>query len=115
MELTLTIAEVAMSFGFSIGFLWGEAFSNVDGKIKHESDWFKSLSPVWQWFVESLLDATHHFQYGLGVILYTMLMFPEGSVWYMVLYTLGWGLVVSDWKDYKNVLKRLTDSVNTDE
>lgn len=106
MEFILTVAEVAMVFGFSIGYLWGEAFSGFDGQIKHESEWFKKQNPIIQWFVESLLDATHHFQYGLALILWVMVKLPPDSIQYLVLIRLGWGLVASDWKDYQNVLRR---------
>lgn len=108
--IVLTASQISAILGFSIGFCWGEAFSSIDQQIKYKTEWFKKLSPLRQWFVASVLDAFHHFQYGLALMLLAMLSpcpswFPA---WFgtVVLWT-GWGLVVSDWKDYRNVLKRL--------
>ena len=106
MEFILTVVEVAIALGFSVGYLWGESFSGFDGQIKHESEWFKKLDPFSQWIVESVLDAAHHFQYGLALILWVMINLPPDSIKYILLLYLGWGLVVSDWKDYQNVLRR---------
>lgn len=99
--------EICMILGFSIGFLWGEAFSSFDQKIKYSSGWFRRLSPFIQWLVASLLDATHHFQYGLALILFAMEFSTLPLMVQQLLLWVGWGLVVSDWKDYRNVLKRL--------
>ncbi len=106
-EFALTSTEIAAILGFSIGLLWGEAFSRFDQNIKYVSSWYKKLAPFTQWFVSSVFDATHHFQYGLAIILFTqVVVLPELAN--VILSWLGWGLVVSDWKDYKNVLKRLS-------
>lgn len=106
-EIALTAVQIAALLGFSIGFLWGEAFSNFDGQVKYSSEWFQRLSPFQQWLVASALDAMHHFQYGLALILAVMVY---GEALPVVLQTLlvyvGLGLIVSDWKDYEYVLKR---------
>jgi len=107
MEFTFTATEVATILGFSVGLLWGESFSGFDGQIKYETQWFQNLDPFTQWLVASILDATHHFQYGLAVILWVITRLTPGSTPYTLLLWLGWGLVVSDWKDYRNVLRRL--------
>jgi hypothetical protein len=108
LTVNLTSAEICVILGFSVGFLWGEAFSSFDQKIKYYSPWFKQLSPFRQWLVASAFDAMHHFQYGLALILFAMefsaalpLTAQQLLLW------VGWGLVASDWKDYANVLRRL--------
>lgn len=104
----LTPEQVAVILGFSLGYLWGEAFSRMDQAVKYESEWFKRLSRFRQWLVSSLLDAMHHFQYGLALIL-AVQVFGEAlpAVFQLLLAYTGWGLVVSDWRDFRNVLRRL--------
>jgi len=108
--VSLTAAQICAMLGFSVGFLWGEAFSSFDQQIKYNSEWFRRLTPFQQWFVSSLLDAFHHFQYGLALMLLALTV-PCPSwlpAWFNTLVLwVGWGLVVSDWKDYRNVFKRL--------
>ena len=118
LQIELTAYQIAVTLGFSVGFLWGEAFSGFDGQIKHGDNGFEDW-PDWQKFiVGALLDANHHFQYGLIVMLIAML---RPDIWWifdftwlnshptvtLILLWLGWGLVVSDGKDYRNVLKRM--------
>ncbi len=117
-QIELTAYQIAVTLGFSVGFLWGEAFSGFDGQVKHGDNGYEDW-PSWQKFlVGALLDANHHFQYGLAVMLIAM---RHPHIWIfdfawldvhptisLMLLWLGWGLVVSDWKDYQNVLKRLT-------
>jgi len=107
--ITLTAIEVAVILGFSVGLGWGDAFSGFDGQIKYESEWFKRLNKFRQWIVSCLLDATHHFQYGLALVLLTMKhpWFAVHPTLQLVLFYMGWGLVASDWADYKHVLDRL--------
>lgn len=116
-EITLTAYQIAVMLGFSIGLLWGEAFSGFDGQIKYGNDDYESW-PSWKKFlVGALLDANHHFQYGLAIMLIAMrrpIIWVFNFTWLnahptitLMLLWLGWGLVVSDWKDYQNVLKRL--------
>jgi len=127
LELTiaLTVYQIAVTLGFSIGFLWGEAFSGFDGEVTHGDNGFDTW-PRWKKFiVGALLDANHHFQYGLVIMLIAML---RPDIWIfkfswlnvhptinLILLWLGWGMVVSDWKDYKNVLKRMTPGQEEEE
>lgn len=118
LEIALTAYQVAATLGFSVGFLWGEAFSGFDSEVTHGDNGFDEW-PRWKRFlVGALLDANHHFQYGLAVMLIAML---RPVIWVfdfswlnahptmaLMLLWLGWGLVVSDWKDYQNVLKRMS-------
>lgn len=104
----LTPEQVAVILGFSIGYLWGEAFSKADQAVKYKSKWFKRLSRFKQRLVSSFMDALHHFQYGLALIL-AVQVFGEALpiVFQLLLAYAGWGLVVSDWRDFRNVLRRL--------
>jgi hypothetical protein len=104
--IAFSAVQICAVLGFSIGFCWGEAFSNFDQQIKYLSQWFKRLSPFQKWFAASVLDAMHHFQYGLALMLAAMLT-PCPSWLQTLLMWVGWGLVVGDWKDYQNVLRRL--------
>mgnify|MGYP000686893289 CR=1 FL=1 len=99
----LTLAQI---LGFSIGFLYGESFRRWDYMIKYKTRWYRRLSPWWRWFISSLLDTQHHFQYGLALMLLTEILEWNPLV-EIVLYWLGLGLVLSDWKDYRRVLKRM--------
>ncbi len=110
LQFALTATEVAVILGFSIGALWGEAFSKFDNVIKYNSKFYQGLSPIRQWLVSSLMDATHHFQYGFVLVLLVMKVpwFLDHPTVSLVLTWMGWGLIASDWKDYKNILKRLT-------
>jgi len=107
-DIVLSLMDAITLLGFSVGLMWGESFSEFDGKIKYESEWYKRLDGFWQWVVSSLLDATHHYQYGLGLIVLTLTQewFQVRPMWALLCRWLAWGLIVSDWKDYQNVLKR---------
>jgi hypothetical protein len=122
--IALTATQIAIILGFSIGFLWGEAFSGFDGQVKYENGGPKNLSSWEKFLLEALLDANHHFQYGLALMLIVM---RPSSLWIfdwtwlsshptlsLILLWMGWGLVVSDWKDYKHVLSRLGSSQDDD-
>jgi len=129
LEITLTAHLITIILGFSIGLLWGEAFSGFDGQVKYGNDGYESW-PRWAKFlVGAFLDANHHFQHGLAIMLIAMRQ-PRielfGRVldftWLgshptiaLMLLWLGWGLVVSDWKDYQNVLKRMRGSQGDNE
>jgi len=104
----LTLEQAAVLLGFSIGYLWGEAFSRTDQAIKYKSEWFKRQSAIIRWLVSSLLDAMHHFQYGLALILAVLVLGDTlPLVVQLLLAYAGWGLVASDWRDFENVFKRL--------
>ena len=117
LEITLTVYQLAVTLGFSVGFLWGVAFKDFDGQVKHGGGDYEAWSSWKKFLVGAVLDANHHFQYGLVIMLIAM---QRPRVWFinfawlnnhptltLILLWLGWGLVVSDWKDYQNVLKRL--------
>ncbi len=106
MEILITATEALVDLAFSIGLLWGEAFSAFDGAIKYESDWYKQFDSVGQVVINGILDATHHFQYGLALIAVADLYFMSRPLWALFMKWVGWGLIISDWKDYENVLKR---------
>jgi len=109
----LSLDEIALVLGFSLGYLWGESFSQFDQAIKHRSAWFKELSPFKQWLAASTLDVFHHFQYGLALILLVSAYgFCLDPLLHTILVWAGWGLVASDWKDYQNVIKRLNAAKN---
>lgn len=122
MTITLTAELIAVILGFSIGYLWGEAFSGFDGQVKYGTGSAWDGEESWRRFlIGAFLDANHHFQYGLVLML--MVMRPS-KLWIfdwtwlkvhptlsLILLFVGWGLVVSDGKDYKNILKRLGISI----
>jgi hypothetical protein len=97
---------IAAVLGFSFGYLYGESFSNFDESVKYGNTWYPSLNPVLKWFIASLLDVNHHFQYGLVLMLITYLH-TLPPLWPIILWWAGAGLVVSDWKDYQFVLERM--------
>jgi hypothetical protein len=103
LESPQTIAAI---LGFSFGYLYGEAFSKFDEAVKYENIWYENLNPLLKWFIASLLDANHHFQYGLVLMLLTY-FYSLPPLWLLILWWAGAGLVVSDWKDYQYVLKRM--------
>jgi len=112
----LTLEQAAVLLGFSIGYLWGEAFSRTDQAIKYKSEWFRRQSALKQWLVSSLLDAMHHFQYGLALILVVLILDNTlPVVAQLLLAYAGWGLIISDWRDYENVFKRLGLITNEDD
>lgn len=98
-ELAFLIVWLARS----LGFLLGESFSELDHKVKHLSPRYQAMSEFSKYIISCLLDFTHHFQYGLALMIIGHYL--QGDVQTFV-YNFGWGLVISDWKDYKNVLKR---------
>lgn len=106
MEIALSLTEALVYLAFSIGFLWGEAFSGFDGEVTHGENGFDAW-PRWQKFlVGGFLDANHHFQIGLAMIIIADIYVLGHPLWTLFLKWVGWGLIVSDWKDYENVLKR---------
>lgn len=123
LEISLSVYQIAVTLGFSVGFLWGEAFSGFDAQVKYEDDGYEGWSRWKKFLVGAFLDANHHFQYGLAIMLVAMLR-PDLTWIYdlawldftwlnvhptltLILLWLGWGLVVSDWKDYRHVLGRM--------
>jgi len=117
----MSVEEVIKVLGFSIGFLWGEAFRKTDYQVKHVAGWLQKQSKFTQWLVASLLDTQHHFQYGLALIILVEKIEAVIAVmpWLgflgviarqtpsLLLTWLAYGLIVSDWKDYEYVLKRM--------
>jgi len=96
--------------GFGIGLLAGESFARFDYMIKHKSEWYKKLAPFWKWFVAGLLDILHHWQYGAVLILFVQLYPNTPDAWGILLTWLGIGLIVSDWKDWEYIIKRMPRS-----
>jgi hypothetical protein len=93
--------------GFSMGFLLGEGGSKFDEEIKYGAGktWYNALPLYGQAIVNYILNVTHHFQYGLVAIIIGHIYLTgmqQQFAWYF-----GWGMIISDWKDYKNILKRL--------
>lgn len=93
--------------GFSVGFLWGEGASNFDWQVKYGAgkDWYDKRSIVSKAIIDFALNVTHHYQYGLAIIILAQL-YLTGNRQLLALY-FGTGMIVSDWKDYKYILKRL--------
>jgi hypothetical protein len=93
--------------GFGLGFLLGEKGYTFDGEVKYGSGkaWFESLHPVLRYVVSLGMDVLHHWEYGI-LSIYLGHRFFTGDLqvfsWYF-----GWGMVVSDFKDYNNILVRL--------
>lgn len=106
LEINLTVDQIVTILGFSIGFLYGETFSNIDFEIKYNSKAFEGWK---KWLILRFLDANHHFQIGLFLMLVSqrwdfLYTIPLAQLFFL---WMGWGLVISDWKDYKNILKRM--------
>ncbi len=106
MDLFIDPETLAKVLGFSIGFLYGESFSELDFKVKYLSQWYKNRSNFTQWFIASLLDSQHHFQWGLALMLLAQTV-GFSPLMLMLVYFAGLGLVVSDLKDYEYVVARL--------
>ena len=116
----LDVPTLAKILGFSVGFLWGEAFSNLDYQMKQTS-WYLNQNTFWKWFWAGIMDTMHHFQYGLALIIFTLkldviISMSPSLAWLNILtYTtpnlilmyVGIGLVSSDIRDYEYVLKRM--------
>jgi len=101
-------ALLAEILGFSVGYLWGEAFSKTDWAVQQTAK-FKALGPGWKWLVENILNMTHHFQYGLGAMLLALKFLLPGTLSFTLLYVGGAGMVLSDIKDLQNILRRLQE------
>jgi len=110
LDLTLKI------LAFSVTFLYGESFYNLDGEMQ-ETDWFKKLNRIQQYLLKCFMDVNHHFQYGLVLIILGWLVPTNGlvvlnftmsqSIAQTLLWWGGAGFVSSDFKDFENILKRL--------
>jgi len=74
-----------------VGASFGREFGkNLDQGIQ-AGDWFKKLSPVYQKFVKKILDFTHHWWIGWGLMAYSP---AESNQWYF-----GLGLLIDDLPD----------------
>ena len=113
MNFSFTAIQIATLLGFGSGVYAGEAFSGFDGLVKYgvngENTWFEKLSPWEQRFLSIILDMSHHFQYGLAMVLIAKInpLLIVRPVIATIISSYGWGLVASDWKDFENVLERL--------
>ena len=106
-ELIPDLVSCLTILGFSLGFLFGEGGSNFDWEVKYSAgkEWYDKQGLVAQYLINYGLNLTHHFQYGLALIAASYI-YTTGNTQLFVQY-FGAGLLVSDWKDYKYILKRL--------
>jgi len=91
---------LSVVLGFSTGVAFGNAGKNLDQTIKN-TQWFKNRSGFVKWLISFLLDVTHHFQYGLALMLYALVYIDpiQHPIRFWLLYSFGFGLVVTDIKD----------------
>jgi len=94
----LDVELVAVILGFATGIAMGNAGKNFDYEFQ-QSEWFQGKSKFHQYIVKIILNSTHHFQYGLILMLYALKYLEQGTIIFWVLYSLGFGLVVTDIKD----------------
>lgn len=101
------LVTAVITLGFSLGFLWGEGGSNFDWEVKYGSGkvWYEGQTLTVKAIIDFLLNVTHHYQYGLIIIILGYL-YAAGDILLFMQY-FGLGLIISDWKDYKYILKRL--------
>ncbi len=106
-DLIPDVLTTLIILAFSMGFLLGEGGSKFDQTIKYGSckAIYDSLGPVWRSLVDYTLNVTHHYEFGL-LSIYLGWMYLSGHqqvfAWYF-----GWGMIVSDFKDFENILIRL--------
>ena len=93
--------------GFGLGYLIGNAGYNFDGEVKYGfgKEWFDKQNLLVKWFVSFLLDILHHWEYGLLSIIIGYLYLSDN--WQMFAWYFGWGFIISDLKDFNNILIRL--------
>jgi len=91
---------LSVILGFSTGALLGNAGKNFDYNIK-KTEWFKNLNQFSKWLISMILDVTHHFQYGLILMLYALTYIDSNlhPIRFWLIYSFGFGLVVTDVKD----------------
>lgn len=106
-DLIPDLATSIIVLGFSLGYLFGEGGSNFDWEVKYGAgkEWYDKQNPVTKLLIDKGLNVTHHFQYGLVAVII-------GHVWLtgelkVAAQYFGAGMIVSDWKDFKYILKRL--------
>jgi hypothetical protein len=91
---------------FLIGITFARGFGKKFDLTIKATAWYKSLSPIPKWLIESLLNSTHHFWIGLLLMIY--ITRPE-------IYWLGAGIAVDDIPDiprrFQGYFKNLTDLV----
>lgn len=90
-----------------VGFLLGETFSDWD-KTVQEPDSFKGLSPFSKYVVRKLMDLFHHWQTGALIMIFSYPQAGLFSVFNWVSWLLGFGLLVSDIRDFENLKRRYT-------
>lgn len=96
----LPVELLAVILGFSTGVCMGNAGKNFDNLVQN-TQWFKNRSAVSKFLIKFILNVTHHFQYGLILMLYAKCKIDPNvhPVIYWTIYSLGFGLVVTDIKD----------------
>jgi len=93
--------------GFGLGYLIGNAGYSFDGEVKYGfgKKWFNKQNAFVRYLVGFILDVFHHWQYGLvSIIIGYKYLSGDAQLlaWYF-----GWGFIVSDMKDFENILIRL--------
>jgi len=97
---------LAVVLGFGTGVALGNGGKDFDRMVQ-ETEWFKKLSKFKKWLVKMLLDLTHHFQYGLILMLYARIYLESTHpTLFWIVYSLGFGLVVTDIKDVPRRFRR---------
>ena len=95
----LDMELLAVVLGFGTGIALGNAGKNFDRMVQ-ETEWFSKLSTFYKWLVKTLLDVTHHFQYGLILMLYARIYLETTHpTLFWIVYSLGFGVVVADIQD----------------
>ena len=95
-----------------IGFLLGETFSDWDETVQG-LDWFKGSSPFRKYLTRKLMDLFHHWQSGalLMILSYPQMGLFASFNW--VLWVLGFGLFISDIRDFENLKRRYATQAET--
>ena len=105
--LVFTPDQLLVITSLLAGFLFGESFRVLDFKIKQGAI-YHIMSPVQQFFFSWFVDIFHHFQYGLGLMWFSY-QTPSITV-ASFMYYLGLGIVLADVKNYKAVLRRISNA-----
>lgn len=103
----LDVELLSVILGFSTGVAFGNAGKNFDNEVQN-TQWFKNRNRLVKWFLKFLMDVTHHFQYGLILMLYAMVYIDMElhPVRFWLVYSFGFGLVVTDIKDIPRRFRR---------
>ena len=89
------------------GFLFGESFRILDYQLK-QSPMFHIMSPMQRFLFGWFPDLLHHFQYGLALMWFSYQ--TESITLGSFAYYFGLGMVLADVKNYKAVLRRISNA-----